>query len=69
MSKSTNNSNQSNQDAIPVVFEKINDNTGMVISVRNGERFTLEIFSLTDENITEIKNIREEINREKLLVK
>lgn len=48
-----------------VSFEKVNENTGKVIVKRNGQTYTIELYSLSDKAISEIRSIREEMDAER----
>lgn len=67
MSKNNSTTKNEAQDSAVVRFEKVSDNVGRVITIRNGETYSIELFSLTEENISEIKKIRSEITKERLL--
>jgi hypothetical protein len=62
------NNEKLNHESSTVIFEKIDDNLGKVITERNGELFTIELFTLTKDNIAEIRKLREEIKSKKLTI-
>lgn len=50
------------EEDVEVSFEKVTDNVGKVTAIRNGESFSIELFSLTESEIDEIKKIRQQLN-------
>lgn len=61
MEKNSENYQQKNNDDAIVNFVEVSENLAKVITTRNGEKFELEMFVFTDENIKQIIKIKERL--------